>query len=169
MSGHRPEEATQMKRKRQDEQDLTPVTEDRGIFKGSIVTVRLELTPLRRTSKRGDLVCVGYFTEKRVEVIFPGRRRNEARELEMALDEFTREKARQASSMGVPAPHASKLRFPIEIEGVWRVRLDEPEEDELERIYQFMVGRWLFTDSSGREISGGESPITRPITRMPVF
>ena len=150
-------------------EDVTPTNEDWGIFKGSIVTVQLHLTPLRRSTTRNDLLCVGFLGGTRVEVVFPGRRRKDAVALEADLDAYLRAKSRAARAKGLQAPHVISIRFPLSAEGVWRVRLDEAGDDDVERVYQFMAARWTWLDPEGGQKSSGETPIGRPITRMPAF
>ena len=156
-----------MSDRRRDPEDICPKTEDWGIFKNMTVLVRLDLTPLRRETSRGDLLCIGYLDDSRVEVVFPGRRRDAAAILETELDHFLRSENTAAQLRGAPIRHAAKLRFPLMAEGTWRTRLGDTDEDEVERIYQFMVASWTLLDHTGREQSFGEAPIRRPITRMP--
>ena len=148
---------------------LDPREEDYAIFKGSIAKVDLDLTPLKRETRRGDLMCIAYIEDTRIEVVFPGRRRHAARGLEKALDVFVRNSASEALAKGYPAPHAAHLRFPMKAEGIWRVRLKEAGDDEVEKIYQFLAAYWTFRDPSGQQQSFGESPIRRPVTRSPIF
>ena len=154
---------------RQPIEDVTPSTEDWGIFKDSVVTVPFHLTPLRRETSRGDLMCIGFLEDTRIEVIFPGRRRRSAAALEKELDIFLQEERKAALSRGQAAPHAVTLRFPLYAEGIWRVRLNEDEEDEFARVYQFVAARWSYYNHLGEDQNMGESPIRRPITRMPAF
>ncbi len=158
-----------MPERRQEASDLSQIDEDWGIFKSSIVTVKMALTPLRRETGRGDLLCIGYLDDTRVEVVFPGRRRQAASTLEVELDHFLRAHNSAAQSKGQPLPHAANLRFPLRAEGTWRTRLSETEDDEFERVYQFMAARWTFRDQFGQDQSDGGPPMRRPVTRMPVF
>ncbi len=150
-------------------EDVSPSSEDWGIFKDSVVNVQIHLTPLRRETSRGDLMSVGFLDETRIEVIFPGRRRRAAVAFEKELDVFMRNETSAALSKGLVKPHAVTLRFPIFAEGIWRVRLNEADEDEFERVYQFVAARWTFRNHKGQDQELGESPIRRPITRMPTF
>ena len=147
--------------RRQTSGDVCPKSEDWGIFKNSVVSIRLALSPLRRETSRGDLLCVGFLDDARVEVVFPGRRRKEASTLEDELDQFARKETAAAQSRGFAVPHAIRLRFPLYAEGIWRTRLDEADDDELERVYQFMAARWTFQTAEGAEMSSGEPPIRR--------
>lgn len=153
--------------RREEPEDICPQSEDWGIFKNQTVTVRLKLTPLRRETSRGDLLCAGYLDDARIEVVFPGRRREAAAVLEAELDKFLRAENAAATSRGAPVPHAVNLRFPLVAEGTWRTRLREAEEEEWERMYQFMVASWTLRDHTGQEQSFGEPPIRRAVTRMP--
>ena len=157
--------ASAMPDRRQANEDVTPKSEDWGIFKNSTVSVRLALTPLRRETSRGDLLVAGYLDDSRVEVVFPGRRRDAAQALEEALDKFARKETTAAQSRGTSLPHATHLRFPLHAEGIWRTRIDEVEEDDLERIYQFMAARWTFHTENGEEKSFGEPPIPGSVKR----
>lgn len=154
---------------RQETFDLSAEEEDWGIFKSSVVTVKMALTPLRRETNRGDLLCIGFLEDKRIEVLFPGRRRSAASALEAELDHFLRAQNSAAQSKCQPLPHAANLRFPLRAEGTWRTRLSEIEDDEFERVYQFMAARWTYRDQFGNDHSDGGAPMRRPITRMPVF
>lgn len=158
-----------MAEQRQEYSDVSPEEEDWGIFKSSVVTVKMALTPLRRETNRGDLLCIGYLEDKRIEVVFPGRRRSAACSLEGELDHFLRAQNSAAQSKGQPLPHAANLRFPLRAEGTWRTRLSEIEDDEFERVYQFLAARWTYSDQFGVDHSDGGSPMRRPITRMPAF
>lgn len=149
--------------------DLSPEEEDWGTFKSSVVTVKMALTPLRRETNRGDLLCIGYLDEKRIEVLFPGRRRSAACSLERELDHFLRAQNTAAQSKGQPLPHAANLRFPLRAEGTWRTRLSETDDDEFERVYQFLAARWTYRDQFGNDHSDGGAPMPRPVTRMPAF
>lgn len=156
-----------MSDRREDPKDVTPRTEDFGIFKNSIVSVQVDVTPLRRNTSRGDLLCAGYVDDARIEVVFPGRRREAAKAIEGELDRILRAENSAAQSRGLPMPHAINLRLPLKAEGTWRIRMVEADEEEWERVYQFMAARWTYCDQHGQEHSFGEPPIRRPITRMP--
>ena len=148
--------------------DLSPLSEDWGIFKNSIVTVNLALSPLRRETSRGDLLCAGFQDDTRVEVVFPGRRRAAAKALEAELDRFLKTETDAALSRGMSRPHAINIRFPLQASGIWRTRLSETEEEEWERVYQFMSACWTYSDHLGRAQTFGDMPKVRPVTRIPV-
>ena len=154
--------------RRSEQPQSTPLIEDWGYFKNAVVTVKLTLTPLKRENTRGDLVFIGYQGKTRIEVLFAGRRRNTARFLEARMDLFLKDANSEALSNGKPLPHPATLRFPITVEGAWRTRIEEVADDEVERIYQFIAGRWTFRDQAGIEQEFGAKPVSKPVTRMPV-
>ena len=145
--------------------DVTSTSEDWGIFKNATVSVRLEVTPLRRETSRGDLLCAGYSDDARIEVVFPGRRRSAASQMETALDQLMRKENAAAQSRGAPAPHVVDLRMPLKAEGTWRTRLMETDDEDLERIYQFLAARWSFHDQNGQEKTFGEPVLQSPAAK----
>ncbi len=125
----------------------SPLEDDRGIFKTGVVDVRVDLSPSRRRSSRGDLVFVGFFETAEVEVVFPGRRRTETGPLEEELWRVAR-RARTSSA----------ARMPFEARGVWRTRVIESDAVEVTRIYQFLVAQWTIRNADGLSTTYGEPP-----------
>ena len=121
--------------------------EDSGIFKTGVVDVRMDLSPSRRRSSRGDLICIGFFEAAEVEVVFPGRRREETGPLEGELWRITRQ-----------ARTASEARLPFEARGVWRTRVVDSDAVEVKRIYQFLVAQWSIRNADGLLTTYGEPP-----------
>lgn len=145
------------------------MAEDLGIFKSAPVSVVLHLTPLRRVTDIGDLLCIGFFKEKQIEVIFPGRRRVAAKRLEVELDLFLERENEAAVSIRAPMPHPATTRYPLHAEGTWRTRVSETGDDEWEKMYQFIAAKWVIRDQNGHEKTYGDQPISRPVTRPPIF
>ncbi len=154
-----------MSDRRSPPEDVSPLTEDWGIFKNAVVTVQLSLTPLRKETSRGDLLFIADLDGARVEVVFPGRRRKDAVALEAELDHFQRQEARIARSKGAPPPHSANLRFPLRADGTWRTRLVETDQDEWQRVYQFLAASWSYNDQYGEEAVFGDLPLKRPAAR----
>ncbi len=129
------------------ESKSSPLKEDIGLFKTGVVDVRLDLSPSRRHSSRGDLICIGFFENTEVEVVFPGRRCEDARPLESELGRIAR-RARTRSA----------ARMPFQARGVWRARIMESDEVEVKRIYQFLVAEWTLRNDDGLLTTYGAPP-----------
>lgn len=125
----------------------SPLEEDSGIFKTGVVDVRLDLSPSRRQSSRGDLICIGFFEDTEVEVVFPGRRCEDTRPLQSELGRIAR-RARTRSA----------ARMPFQARGVWRTRVMETDEVEVTRIYQFLVAEWTLRNEDGLFTTYGAPP-----------
>lgn len=136
-----------MQERRSLESKPSPQKEDRGIFKTGVVEVRLHLSPLSRRSSRGDLICIGFIDDSEVEVVFPGRRRNETGALEAELGRVARK-----------AQGGRSARMPFLARGIWRSRVVELDAVESKRVYQFLVAQWTIRNSAGQDTTYGELP-----------
>ncbi len=123
-------------RRRNRSSDTCDLKEDQGIFKTGVVDVRLELAPLHKRSKRGDLIVAGLIDGVDIEVVFPGRR-------ERATGPLMAEMAHRAARTAV-LTHAL---LPISARGIWRTRLIDPTDFRRARIYQFLAAEWQLEDS----------------------
>lgn len=142
-----------MPERRSDNLENTALKEDRGIFKTGVVHIRLEVTPLRRNTSRGDILCIGFVEDAEVDVIIPGRRRRDCGPLVAHLDGLAHAANRAAVKQHRPPPPPTAIRFPMMAEGVWRVRVDDGD-DQLARRYQFMMSGWTL---QGRRF--GDQPL----------
>ena len=136
-----------MRERRSLEPDPSPLKEDRGIFKTGVVDIRLDLSPLRRRSSRGDLVCIGFIEDTEVEVVFPGRRAADTGPLDAELSHTVR---RARSGQGA--------RLPLRARGIWRSRVVELDKSEAKRVYQFLVAEWTLRNTAGLDTTYGELP-----------
>ena len=147
-----------MQDRRNSEVVFSAIEEDIGLFKSGVVDVRIDVTPMRRITTRGDLLCVGYLKDVEIEVVFPGRRRRDTGPMEAALDRSMKLRTKEALSKNRPMPMAIHVRYPLRARGTWRTRLVGLEEDEVERRYQFLTASWTIRDAAGLEKSFGELP-----------
>jgi len=127
------------------------IEEDMGLFKSGVVDVRIDVSPMRRTTSRGDLLCVGYLKDVEIEVVFPGRRRRDTGPLEAELDRALKNRTKEALSKNRPMPVPMHVRYPLRAHGTWRTRLLGLEEDKVERRYQLLVANWMIRDAAGLE------------------
>lgn len=134
------------------------IEEDIGLFKSGVVDVRIDVSPMRRTTSRGDLLCVGYLKDVQIEVVFPGRRRRDTGPLEAELDRALKIRTKEALSKNRPMPMPMHVRYPLRARGTWRTRLLGVEEDDVERRYQLLAANWTIRDAGGLEKSFGEAP-----------
>ena len=130
-----------MPERRKDSLDICAIKEDRGIFKTGVVRVRVEVTPLRRKTSRGDVLCIGFFEDSEIDVIIPGRRSRESGPLIAQLDKLVHAANREAAQQKRPPFPPTAIRFPLVSEGIWRVRVEDDQE-QIERRYQFVLSSW---------------------------
>jgi len=147
-----------MQDRRNSEGLYSAIEEDIGLFKSGVVDVRIDVTPMRRTTSRGDLLCVGYLKDVEIEVVFPGRRRGDTGPLEAQLDRALKIRSDEALSKNRPMPMPMHVRYPLRARGTWRTRLIGLAEDEVERRYQFLAANWVIRDTAGLEKRFGEAP-----------
>lgn len=142
-----------MLERRDSSHDDPALKEDQGIFKSGVVTVSLLVTPMRRKTSRGDVLCIGYLDDVEVDVVFPGRRSDQCAILMARLDKVLQSANQNALAEKRPMPSPMHVRHPLAVEGTWRVRTTG-DENLPERRYQFMVARWRWRDQSGERMFG---------------
>ncbi len=133
--------------------DNPDLREDRGIFKTGVVTVSLDVTPLRRKTSRGDILCVGFMNDVEIDVIFPGRRTSACKPLLVYLDKMVNAARQLARRQKRLSPQPLDIRYTITAEGTWRVRTVETDNIP-ERRYQFLAARWTIQDRNGERVFG---------------
>lgn len=146
---------------RRDQLSVDPdLKEDAGIFKGGVVDVAFEVTPLRKRTTRGDMLVMGFINGVGIEVIFPGRRRASTGPLLSRLDHLVRQANREAQQAKKPTPSMMQIRFPLKAQGTWRTRIHRDPHDIVERTHQLLVARWTMRDGAGIERTYGDPPVT---------
>ena len=146
--------ANDMLERRDPSLDSPPSGEDSRLFGRGVVEVGLELTPLRKSSSRGDVLFVGFISGVEIEVIFPGRRRAAITPLTAKLDRLSR----VVTKMKTQPQSLYDLRYSVRALGSWRNNTFEDKDGALERRHQFLVARWSFLDADGTERTYGEVP-----------
>lgn len=139
---------------------ITPSYEDRGLFKKPPTELVVELIPKFGKSSRNDIIIKGLVQNGvEVDVIFAGRRKKQADELVRLLrrkwDEVT-----DVVHRGMKHPKREDVRIPARIQGSWRTRIVEDDEEWYSREYQLLVARWAFMSEGGEFRSFGEPPFT---------
>ena len=130
-----------MPERRKNNSENIALKEDRGIFKTGVVRVRLEITPLRRKTSRGDILCIGFIDDAEIDVIIPGRRKRDSGILVAHLDKLVHAANREALRQKRPPHPPTSIRYPLVADGVWRVRVED-ETDQVQRRYQFLMANW---------------------------
>lgn len=121
---------------------MTPEYEDAGLFRSGVVQIAVELTPLMHRNGRRDIIVEGFVApEKRVEVVFAGRRSVMAAPIITNLMSL-RDRAVQRQSSAAMIDQMRKVRFPLQIEGAWRRRFESDANGWDLRIYQLIASRW---------------------------
>ncbi|EBA16745.1 hypothetical protein RSK20926_03034 [Roseobacter sp. SK209-2-6] len=139
-----------MQNRRRSAAEITPLIEDRGLFKQEICQVAVSLVPIMWSNNRGDFCVKGLVRNDTViELVIAGRRNPEAHALQQQLLQLQNQTTRQALSRKADAPLPENIRLPVTIEGAWRLRF-QPDGDGWEvRSYQLLAARWAFLAKDG--------------------
>jgi hypothetical protein len=150
-----------MQNRRSATKDVTPHSEDRGLFKKDLGQFPVALVPHMKRSSRGDLVIRGYLNgTSEIYVIFAGRRAKEAAPIENLLNAKLSQAVEEASKARRAPPEVNKIRLPVNVEGAWRSRFQRDVSGWDHRSYQFLASRWAFLDADGMTNLGGRPPFT---------
>ncbi|TCL08012.1 hypothetical protein BXY66_0043 [Shimia isoporae] len=137
---------------------VTPAYEDRGLFKKPPTELTVNLIPKFGKNSRQDIIIKGLVANGvEVDVIFAGRRKKNAVELVTLLRHMW-ENATIYGPKGARAPKRRDVRLPTRVQGSWRTRIVEDDEEWYEREYQLLVARWAFKSEDGEFHSYGEPP-----------
>ncbi|MCV6591776.1 MAG: hypothetical protein OIF48_02410 [Silicimonas sp.] len=121
--------------------------------RSNIISVQVDVTPQKKTTKDGNIVLLGYLQDTEVEVVF--KHDGAIHPLLTYLNQMIKVSRSRASAAGRPAPHVSNLRCPLNIEGFWKVRLIFDTDDMPQRRYQLHATRWrVRRTENGESISG---------------
>lgn len=150
-----------MHNRRSPAKEVTPASEDKGLFKKDVGQFRVSLVPHIKRSSRGDLVIRGYLNNKdEVFVIFAGRRTKDASVLEVRLKKMFSQLSQAAAKSRSAPPQINSIRLPIHVEGAWRFRFQRDQSGWDHRSYQLLAARWAFTDEDGMTNLGGRPPFS---------
>lgn len=122
--------------------------------RGTIVSVKIAVTPQKKYTEDGHIILLGYMQDAEVEVVF--KRDVAIRPLLTHLNQMIQVSRARHKAVGQPPPNASNLHCPLNIEGVWRVRLAFDENDMPVRRYQLHAARWRVSRADGSEQIGGQ-------------
>ncbi|WP_083098558.1 hypothetical protein [Pseudophaeobacter leonis] len=112
-----------MHNRRSATKDVTPKSEDTGLFKKDLGQFAVALVPHMKRSSRGDLVIRGYLNgTSEIYVIFAGRRAKEAAPIENLLNAKFKRAVEEALKARRAPPEVSQIRLPLNVEGAWRSR-----------------------------------------------
>ncbi|MGB3406595.1 MAG: hypothetical protein WBA67_03795 [Jannaschia sp.] len=136
--------------------EVTPESEDKGIFKGQIVDLLVELVPMFGKTSRGDIVIKGFIDgQNAIEVVFPGRRKVHVQTLQKHL-QSTWSRAVQDARVETMRPVVDSVRVPSRIQGGWRPRFRRDDQGWETREHQFYAAQWTFRDRTGTVVTAGE-------------
>jgi len=150
-----------MQNRRTPAREITPKSEDRGLFKKELGQFWVALVPHIKHSSRGDLVIRGYLNgTSEVFVIFAGRRTKQALPIENRLKTMFSRASHAAARSKADPPHINRIRLPVHIEGAWRPRFQADESGWDQRSFQLLASRWAFADADGVTNLGGRPPFS---------
>ncbi|MGR3621432.1 hypothetical protein [Pseudophaeobacter sp.] len=150
-----------MQNRRSSTKEITPESEDKGLFKKDLGQFRVALVPHVKRSSRGDLVIRGYLNDKdEIFVVFAGRRTKDAVAVETRLKNMLAQANQAAARTRSAPPEINSIRLPIHVEGAWRPRFQSSDSGWDHRSYQFLAARWAFTDVDGMTSLGGRPPFS---------
>lgn len=150
-----------MQNRRTPSREITPRTEDLGLFKKELGQFWVALVPHIKRSSRGDLVIRGYLNgTSEVFVIFAGRRTKQALPIEARLKALFAKATSAAVKSNSAAPLVNRIRLPVHIEGAWRPRFQADDSGWDQRSFQLLASRWAFADVEGITNLGGQPPFS---------
>lgn len=145
---------------------ITPAYEDSGLFAKPPTELVVKLIPKFGKNSRQDVIIKGLVENGvEIDVIFAGRRKREAAEL-VTLLKRKWESANYRLPKGFKAPERKDVYVPTRVQGSWRTRVVEDEQQEAnlyEKEYQLLVARWAFNSDTGEFKSFGEPPFQQQV------
>ncbi|WP_052248819.1 hypothetical protein [Leisingera sp. ANG-Vp] len=148
-----------MANRRRPASQITPLSEDAGLFKREVRDVDVQLVPVFSRNNRGDLVVKGIVKpEAEVEVVFAGRRTREAAALVERMKHLRAQGVRTAVTGHEAMAQVRRLRLPVKIRGTWRLRFIADESGWDLKTYQLLAAQWAFTDLDGNTVLSGHPP-----------
>ena len=148
-----------MQNRRRSPAEITPLIEDRGLFKSDVSQVAVSLVPVMGPNNRGDFCVKGYVrNDAVVEVVFAGRRNRDAEDLERQLSALYSRAQQEAQARKLAQPDPERLRLPVTVEGSWRLRFEPDGQGWELRSYQLLAARWAFLAESGTPKQFGRPP-----------
>lgn len=139
--------------------EITPAYEDRGIFKNETVQLIVNLVPLTAKNSRDDLIVKGFIEgNSAIDVVFPGRRKIQAKPIVALLQAKLTHARRMAEKAGTTVD-VDTLRYPARIEGSWRPKFTRDDHGWETRQHQLFAARWVLKDLDGKAVTFGEMTI----------
>lgn len=146
-----------MQQERKPRREISPDSEDLGLFKHDICQLMVELIPQSRVNDRQDLIIKGFVDRTmEIDVFFAGRRAKDAIPINNRLKMLLAHARKTTSATGSAAPDVEHLRLPVKIEGAWRKRFKRDQTGWETGTYHLVAARWSILDASGNTISYGE-------------
>ncbi len=137
--------------------DPSAYRDDAALFRTSIVSVTVNVTPQRRKTLQGDHMLRGFIGEKEIEVVIPANRQKDVAPLLKLLQ--TRVQSLRAEASKKPDLSAvGSLRQKVRIDGVWRVRVFTDSDGMPERRFQLVAARWRYRGADGVDTMFGHLP-----------
>ncbi len=149
-----------MTNRRRPPSEITPLIEDTGLFKREVRDVVVELIPVTNRSSRGDLIVQGIVRpEAEIEVVFAGRRLNEAVALVERMKVLRAQAVRTATNGQEAMANIRRMRLPVQVRGAWRLRFERDDSGWEVKSYQLLAAQWAFTDLDGYKRTCGWPPV----------
>lgn len=137
---------------------ITPAYEDSGLFKKPSTELVVNLIPKFGKNSRHDIIIKGLMeNDVEVDVIFAGRRKHAAEELVTMLKRKW-DDANYNVTKGMKPPTRKSVRVPTRVQGSWRTRVIDDEQNLYTVEHQLLVARWAYHGYGGDFRSFGEPP-----------
>ncbi len=146
---------------------ITPAYEDSGLFKKPPTELVVSLIPKFGTNSRQDILIKGLMKNNvEIDVIFAGRRKYQAVELVNLLKRKWAAACARVPNGGLHPPRRD-VRVPTRVQGAWRMRVFEEEEEQnlVSKEYQLIAARWGYKSETGESVSFGEPPVVEKKTK----
>jgi hypothetical protein len=138
--------------------EVTPEYEDRGLFKSPPTRLEVNLVPKIWKNTRGDILIRGHvFDGVAIEVLFAGRRMKTAAKLVDTI-RLLWTRANQQHPAESPPLNVDSIKYPIVVNGSWRVRFETDRANWQTRHYQLIVAQWRPKDAQNPDAMLGEMP-----------
>ena len=152
-----------MQNRRKDISDVTPESEDAGLFRMPTRELVVLLTPKVRQNGRKDCIVDGFAIDQRnemveVELLFAGRRAREVAPMLEQIKLFALETTKKAAKTGRSAPPPEKIQMPMQARGSWRNRFTESPDGLHEKYPQFVIAQWALLEPGKGGRLFGEPP-----------
>ena len=140
--------------------EITPLSEDVGLYKSEVYQIQLVWTSAFTKNGRGDILVKGVSEGNReLTVLFAGRRANAAESYFNRWQSKQEKEFQRCKAKNLPLPDPLLDTVPVLIEGVWRRSMHVDVDGWTSKSYRLIATRWRFKDTAGEFATFGLPPL----------